>query len=87
MLIEAYKNKDDVIIKVIDQGIGVDNKHLSHIFDAFYRVSEARERDIGGTGLGLAIAKHAVVTHHGKISAENNDSGGLTITLELPINQ
>lgn len=75
-----------VIISVTDSGIGVPEQQLSLLFKPFYRVSDARDRDSGGTGLGLAIAKQAIEMHNGKISAQNNHSGGLTITIELPLN-
>ncbi|WP_206483110.1 ATP-binding protein [Thalassotalea sp. G2M2-11] len=78
---------DSIRIAIADDGIGVDESLLAKLFTPFYRVSDARDRDTGGTGLGLAIAKQAVDLHHGSIQAANNHSGGLTITLELPIKQ
>lgn len=84
--IKALKQSNKCIIEFIDQGTGVEEQHLTHLFEAFYRISDARDRNSGGTGLGLAIAKQAIEAHHGKIYAKNNDSGGLTIALELPLN-
>lgn len=80
-------NADLLTISIADSATGVPEEQLPLLFDAFYRVSTARDRETGGTGLGLAIAKQAVVIHQGEISAENNHSGGLTITIELPINK
>jgi len=74
-------------ISIADSATGVPEEQLPLLFNAFYRVSTARDRETGGTGLGLAIAKQAVAIHQGKISAKNNHSGGLTITIELPINK
>ncbi|MDO6445016.1 ATP-binding protein [Colwellia sp. 1_MG-2023] len=74
-------------IAIADSATGVPEEQLPLLFNAFYRVSTARDRETGGTGLGLAIAKQAVAIHQGTISAENNHSGGLTITIELPINK
>lgn len=74
-------------LSIADSATGVSEEQLPLLFDAFYRISTARDRETGGTGLGLAIAKQAIAIHQGKISAENNHSGGLTITIELPINK
>jgi two-component system sensor histidine kinase CpxA len=74
-------------ISIADSATGVPDEQLPLLFNAFYRVSTARDRETGGTGLGLAIAKQAVTIHQGEISAKNNHSGGLTITIELPINK
>ena len=76
-----------LIISIADSATGVPEEQLPLLFEAFYRVSTARDRETGGTGLGLAIAKQAVAIHQGEISAENNHSGGLTIAIELPINK
>jgi len=76
-----------IVIAVSDEGSGVPINELEKIFTPFYRVSEARDAETGGTGLGLAITKHIIEMHKGKVSAQNNHSGGLTITLELPIQQ
>ncbi|WP_448547350.1 ATP-binding protein [Thalassotalea fusca] len=77
--------QDSIIIEITDEGTGVPESSLAQLFEPFYRVAEARDRDTGGTGLGLAIAKQAVIAHDGTISARNNDGNGLTITLTLPI--
>lgn len=72
------------IIDIIDTGTGVPPEDLSKLFEPFYRVAQARDRATGGTGLGMAIAKQAVMAHNGSISAKNNASKGLTVTIELP---
>lgn len=74
-----------VSVTISDTGIGVPDSALTQLFKPFYRVSQARDRATGGTGLGLAIAQQAITAHNGSISAKNNDSGGLTITLILPL--
>ncbi|HMV50863.1 MAG TPA: ATP-binding protein, partial [Blastocatellia bacterium] len=58
---------------------------LKQLFEPFYRVAEARDRQTGGIGLGLAITKSAVLLHGGQISAANADGGGLLVTLSLPL--
>ena len=71
-----------LIIKVIDQGIGIPIEDLERVFDKFYRVQ--RPGSVNGTGLGLAISKGIVEAHGGMISAENNPGGGTIITITLP---
>jgi two-component system sensor histidine kinase CpxA len=71
------------ILKVRDYGPGVPQSELTHIFEPFYRVGEARERSSGGVGLGLSIAERTVKLHGGSIRAENVKDG-LLITMELP---
>ena len=75
---------DTAVLSVRDHGPGVPSGDLQHIFEPFYRVSEARERASGGVGLGLSIADRTVKLHGGKIRAENAD-GGLLVTIELPL--
>ena len=64
-------------IRFEDDGKGVEHKHLSRLFERFYRVDKGRSRQKGGTGLGLAIVKHAVQFHGGTITVTNRPNGGL----------
>ncbi len=75
---------DTAILTVRDHGPGVPENELDHIFEPFYRVSEARERSSGGVGLGLSIAERTVKLHGGNIRAANAHDG-LLITIELPL--
>lgn len=74
---------DSAMVTVRDHGPGVPETDLGHIFEPFYRVSEARERTSGGVGLGLSIAERTVKLHGGTIRAANAQDG-LLITIELP---
>jgi two-component system, OmpR family, sensor histidine kinase CpxA len=58
---------------------------LSDIFLPFFRPSPGRESNSGGTGLGLAIAAEAVRLHDGTINARNRATGGLQVTITLPL--
>jgi len=73
------------MIIITDAGNGVPEKSLAHLFEPFYRVDEARDRQSGGFGLGLSIAARAIQSHHGSIHAENAKAGGLSVTMTLPI--
>ena len=76
--ISLIENNENLCrIRFEDDGCGVDDKHLSRLFERFYRVDKGRSRQIGGTGLGLAIVKHAVQFHGGSIIVSNRPGGGL----------
>ena len=81
--IKATIEKSEVIIKIQDQGSGIDTRHLDRIFERFYRVDAARSRKLGGTGLGLAIVKHFVQSHGGTVSVESNLNMGSKFTLKF----
>lgn len=70
-------------IRFEDDGVGVEEKQLSRLFERFYRVDKGRSRQLGGTGLGLSIVKHAVQFHGGTIMASNRKSGGLRFDFTL----
>lgn len=82
--IEAGELNGRVSIHVRDQGCGIEKKHLSRLFERFYRVDKARSRRLGGTGLGLAIVKHIMQAHGGKIGVESTPGKGSTFSISLP---
>lgn len=75
----------EAVVKVSDTGIGIPKKHLGRVFERFYRVDEARNREVGGTGLGLAIVKSIVEAHGGRIEVESIPEQGSTFTVYLPL--
>ncbi len=74
----------ELLISIMDHGTGIHKKHLSRIFERFYRVDKARSRSIGGTGLGLSIVKHIADAHNGRVSVRSIHASGSTFTIHLP---
>lgn len=72
-------------IRISDNGIGIPEESLPHIFDRFYRVDKARSRETGGTGLGLFITRSIILLHYGVIKAESTDGEGTTFTIRIPL--
>jgi signal transduction histidine kinase len=77
---------EQALIEISDTGLGIAPEDLPHIFNRFYRIDSARNRDQGGTGLGLAIVKAIVAAHGGKISVESIIGEGTTFFVSLPLN-
>ena len=77
--------RDSVIINIKDNGIGIPQEDISHLFERFYRVEKSRNQDAGGTGLGLAIAKELVEAHGGSIKIDSVFGQGTSVTIELPV--
>jgi two-component system OmpR family sensor kinase len=71
-------------LTVKDNGVGMADKHLPHIFDRFYRSDSSRTRKYGGSGLGLSITKSIVDIHRGTIRAECKEGSGCSFTIWLP---
>ncbi|WP_319547181.1 sensor histidine kinase [Ruegeria conchae] len=71
-------------IKIIDQGPGIDAKHLPRLTERFYRADSHRSRELGGTGLGLAIVKHIVNRHRGRLKVDSELGQGAVFTVILP---
>lgn len=73
------------LIWVRDFGGGVPDEALDSLFEPFFRVAQARDRQSGGTGLGLSITRRAVEAHGGTVRAFNAPDGGLRVEIRLPV--
>lgn len=78
-----YDMGNNVLIEVSDDGIGIDKKHINHLFDRFYRVDPSRSRMLGGSGLGLAIVKHIVEAHQQTIKVTSTPDKGSIFSFTL----
>jgi signal transduction histidine kinase len=81
---ELDQSSNYILCCVADDGPGIPQKDLPHIFERFYRVDKGRSRERGGTGLGLSIMKHIVQLHEGMVWAESEIGKGTQIYFRLP---
>lgn len=82
--IELADNKDNIAVKIIDTGCGIEEEELPHIFDRFYRSKRESNEKSYNSGLGLAIAKRILLLHGSDIAANSDLEIGTTFTFELP---
>ena len=82
--LEEVADRDDMVqVSISDNGPGIEQSQIDHIFDVFYRVDASRNKDIGGTGLGLSISRQLVEAHGGTIWAESVLGEGTTFRFTL----
>jgi len=83
--LKATSSAKDISLTIIDQGVGISNEDLHHIFDRFYRADTSRTKNqTDGYGLGLSIAEKIVTIHGGKIKAVSEVGKGSIFTIFLP---
>jgi len=78
-----YDMDENILIEVADDGPGIEEKHLSRLFERFYRVDKSRSRHQGGTGLGLSIVKHIIEAHQQTINVRSTTGRGSTFSFTL----
>ena len=82
--VSLSRQEQNVVLEVVDTGIGIGAKDRERIFQRFYQVDKVRSRESGGTGLGLSIVKHIVQAHGGSIEVESKLGSGSTFRIILP---
>lgn len=80
-----WQDSNYVVMTVSDNGPGIADADREHVFEPFFRLEKSRSRETGGTGLGLSIARTIIRAHGGDISLSNQTSGGLIVTVKLPL--
>lgn len=78
------ETESDVLIAVTDNGSGIAQEELPHIFERFYRADKSRNRSTGGSGIGLTIVKSIVQAHGGTIEVQSEPGKGSTFTVRIP---
>ena len=81
--VEIIEEDDQVIIKVKDNGIGINEENVARIFERFYRVDKSRSRQHGGSGLGLSIVKHIIEAHDQQITVQSVEGQGSAFAFTL----
>jgi two-component system sensor histidine kinase KdpD len=83
--VRSWRDRDSVVLQIVDEGEGIPQGDLEHIFDKFYRVQKT-DQVRAGTGLGLAISRGFIEAMQGTITAANRgDCKGAAFTVTLPI--
>jgi signal transduction histidine kinase len=84
IIVNALKKDDYILIKIIDNGMGIPDDQLDIVFEKFYRVDKSRDRETGGFGLGLAICRGIINEHKGSIYFVKKDIGA-ELHIEIPL--
>jgi two-component system phosphate regulon sensor histidine kinase PhoR len=81
--VSVLKERDQVVLRIADTGVGIPNEHQHKVFERFYRVDQSHSKDTGGTGLGLAIVKHSALFHDAGLTLESQENQGTTLTISF----
>lgn len=83
LMLSAYKQNDNVVISIADNGSGIDDRHLPLLFDKFYRIPNGNVQNVKGFGLGLFYVKQVIQQHGGNVYVHSSRNKGTTFTLIL----
>ena len=82
--VDLTSDDGEVVLAIVDSGLGIPSRDLPRIFERFYRVDRARSRETGGTGLGLSIVKHVAENHGGRVEVTSELGQGTRFEVRLP---
>ena len=82
VIVEDF-NKEKVIVRIIDNGEGIEEEHIPRLFERFYRIDKNRSRKKGGSGLGLSIVKHIIEAHNEQIFVKSEIGTGTEFSFTL----
>jgi len=82
--INATADKDEIVLSIADNGIGIDPEYKDKIFDKFFRVPHGDKHNVKGYGLGLSYAAHILLRHNGSIEAVSDGRNGTEFIIKLP---
>ncbi|RLD05724.1 MAG: hypothetical protein DRI65_08240 [Chloroflexota bacterium] len=83
--LRSYQKGDNLILEVVDDGPGISEENLPHIFNRSFRTDSSRNSEFGSSGLGLAITRKLVEAQKGRISVQSTLGEGTTFQVEFPI--
>jgi two-component system phosphate regulon sensor histidine kinase PhoR len=83
--VSLYDMDENLLVEVSDNGMGIEDEHLPHLFERFYRVDKHRSRSEGGSGLGLAIVKHIIEAHGQTINVRSAPGVGSTFSFTVSL--
>jgi len=83
--VRTWNEKDNILISIEDNGVGIKKEHLKKVFDRFYRVPTGNVHNVKGFGLGLAYVRKIVENHNGSIRAESEFNNGTKFIISLPL--
>jgi len=81
------RSGEEVVIDVVDHGLGISREDQGRIFEKFYRVRSVETDRIAGTGLGLTLALHIVEAHRGRLSVSSELGHGSTFSVRIPLQE
>ena len=84
IIVKAEDRDNDLLLQVIDHGVGIPEKAIPHLFERFYQVESPMTRSVGGSGLGLYITKQIIEAHGGLIEVESKVHKGSTFYFTIP---
>jgi len=85
IVVRGEVRKDEIVVSVADQGVGLAPEHLNRLFEKFFRAKSSLGRHVVGSGLGLPICRTIVESHGGRIWAESQVGKGTTLYFTLPL--